>query len=83
MQSLVGPASGQSSWNTAPASRGAVGGVVDVVPGNSYIVGNGPCAAGVTVGYEIGATGSLDLEYFQNSAAPVPIGLYVNVCGTS
>jgi Ubiquitin 3 binding protein But2 C-terminal domain len=53
-------------------------GVVDVQPGNSYVVATFPCQAGEAVSYELASEGTC-LEYFQDFN-PSPIGLYITAC---
>ena len=73
------PADQSTTYNNAPGISGEVGAVSSVAPGNSYTISSGPCAAGQRVGYEVSATGSLALDYFQDFN-PSPIGLYITVC---
>ncbi|KAL9103085.1 MAG: hypothetical protein Q9163_001852, partial [Psora crenata] len=80
---LESPATAQTTFNTVPETEQELGGPASVVLGNNYVIASGPCAAGSTVGYEISATGTLDLNYFQNST-PAPIGLFITTtCGQS
>ncbi|KAL9624901.1 MAG: hypothetical protein Q9160_000948 [Pyrenula sp. 1 TL-2023] len=79
VSSLQSPATQQTTYNSVPGSAGTVGAIDSVTPGNGYVVTSGECPAGQTIGYEVSATATLDLEYFQNFAEPA-IGLYVNVC---
>ncbi|KAL9108836.1 MAG: hypothetical protein Q9227_006493 [Pyrenula ochraceoflavens] len=79
VNALSSPATNSTTFNSVPSSSGTVGNVQSVTPGNSYVVASAPCAAGQAVGYEVTATETLDLEYFQDSDQP-PIGLYVTVC---
>ncbi|NRK12216.1 hypothetical protein F3B08_24295, partial [Salmonella enterica subsp. enterica serovar Typhi] len=76
---LVGPATEQTSYSNVPAVAKDLGGPTSVTPGNEYVIGSGPCYAGETDTYEVSATGSLALNYFQDSAASA-IGLYITVC---
>ncbi|KAJ9661236.1 hypothetical protein H2201_006595 [Coniosporium apollinis] len=78
VDALAQPATEGTSFASMLAGS-RVGGVESVVPGNGYAVASGACRAGARVGYRVGATGTLDLEYFQNSA-PAPLGLYITVC---
>lgn len=76
---LVGPASAQTSYSNVPAVEKDLGGPTSVTPGNEYVIGSGPCYAGETDSYAVSATGSLALNYFQDSDASA-IGLYITVC---
>ena len=76
---LVAPATAQTSYSNVPAVAKDLGGPTSVTPGNEYVIGSGPCYAGETISYEVSATGSLALNYFQDSAASA-IGLYITVC---
>lgn len=76
---LQSPVVEQTTYNTVPATAKDVGTLANLLAGNSYIVASGACFAGQRVGYEVSATGTLDLEYFQNSNEP-PIGLYITAC---
>ena len=76
---LVAPATAQTSYSNVPAVAKDLGGPASVTPGNEYVIGSGPCYAGETISYEVSATGSLALNYFQDSAASA-IGLYITVC---
>lgn len=76
---LKSPATAQTSYSTVPAVESDLGGPASVTPGNEYVISSGSCAAGETVSYEVSATGSMALNYFQDSSAAA-IGLYVTVC---
>lgn len=76
---LSSPATEQTSYNTVPSVASDLGGPSTVSPGNEYIIASGSCPAGSRIGYEVTATGSLDLNYFQNYS-PSPIGFYITVC---
>ena len=76
---LQSPATAQTSYSTVPAVAADLGGPTSVTPGNEYVIASGPCAAGQTVSYEVSATGSLALNYFQDSDAAA-IGFYITVC---
>ena len=79
VKGLKDPATEQTSYDTCPAVAEDVGAVHEVGPGNSYTIASGPCAAGHRIGYEVSATGDLELDYFQDYN-PSPIGLYITVC---
>jgi hypothetical protein len=71
-----------ASQNTSWSNKGtctAVKTVEHVAPGNSYTVVSESCPAGQTVTFQMCATGSLSLEYFQDYN-PSPIGAYVREC---
>lgn len=76
---LSSPATEQTSYNTVPSVSSDLGGPESVTPGNEYVIASGSCAAGQRISYEVTATGSLDLNYFQDFN-PSPIGFYVTVC---
>lgn len=79
---LQSPATAQTTYNTTPAvakDNLLPRTIESVTPGNEYVIATGSCFAGQRVAYEISATDSLSLNYFQNSAA-APIGLYITVC---
>ncbi|KAI9653038.1 MAG: hypothetical protein M1831_006245 [Alyxoria varia] len=79
VKGLKGPATEQTSYGTRPAIAEDVGAVDKISLGNSYTIASGPCAAGHRIGYEVSATGGLELDYFQDYN-PSPIGLYITVC---
>lgn len=76
---LAKPAEEGTTYASVPASAGAVGKVESVVPGNAWVVASAACEAGARVGYEVKATGGLELEWFEDWN-PSPIGLFVTVC---
>ena len=76
---LKNPATAQTSYSTVPSVQTDLGGPTSVLPGNEYVIASGPCAAGQTISYEVSATGSLALNYFQDSSASA-IGFYITVC---
>jgi len=79
---LQSPATQQTTYNTCPAvaKDSLLPRTIDsVTPGNEYVIASGSCFAGQTIAWEVSATGSLSLDYFQNYS-PAPIGLYVTVC---
>ncbi|KAL8994546.1 MAG: hypothetical protein Q9169_005510 [Polycauliona sp. 2 TL-2023] len=79
VERLEEPADSATSFNNQPKVNDTVGVVPDLQPGNSYVIRSGLCYAGSRIGYKVSATGSLDLDYFQDYN-PEPIGLYVTVC---
>lgn len=79
VSSLMSPATQQTTYSSVPPPTETVGHVDNVTPGNGYVIYSGQCAAGSTLGFEVKATSTLDLEYFQDFAEPAT-GLYVNVC---
>ena len=76
---LSSPATEQTSYNTVPSVASHLDGPKSVTPGNEYVIASGSCAAGQRISYEVSATGSLDLNYFQDYN-PSAIGFYVTVC---
>ncbi len=76
---LKSPATEQTSYNTVPSVDYDMGGPTSVTPGNEYVINSRPCSAGQTISFEVSATGSLALNYFQDSTAAA-IGFYVTVC---
>jgi len=76
---LSSPATEKTTYNTVPSVAKGLGGPSSVTPGNEYVIASGSCAAGSRVGYEVSATGSLSLDYFQDSN-PASIGFYITVC---
>ncbi|KAF6229800.1 hypothetical protein HO173_011230 [Letharia columbiana] len=76
---LQSPATEQTSYSTVPAVESDLGGPTSVTPGNEYVIASGSCAAGTRVSYEVSSTGSLALNYFQDSNAAA-IGFYITVC---
>lgn len=76
---LSGPATEETSYNTVPSVAKDLGGPSSVTPGNEYVIASGSCTAGTRIGYEVSATGSLSLNYFQDFN-PSPIGFYITVC---
>lgn len=79
MAQLSSPATEQTTYNTVPSVASDLGGPSSVTPGNEYVIASGSCAAGQRISYDVTATGSLDLNYFQDYN-PSPIGFYVTVC---
>lgn len=79
VKGLQSPADEGTTYNNIPATSGEVGSVPNVASGNSYTIASGPCASGQRIGYEVSATGGLDLNYFQDYN-PSPLGLYITVC---
>ena len=76
---LKSPATEQTSYSTIPNVEKDLGGPTSITPGNEYVIASGSCAAGQTVSYAVSATGSLALNYFQDSVAAA-IGFYITVC---
>ncbi|KAL8902262.1 MAG: hypothetical protein Q9207_004816 [Kuettlingeria erythrocarpa] len=76
---LVSPATAETTYNNQPAVEEAAGSIPDLQAGNSYTLVSGPCFAGERVPLKVSATGSLNLDYFQDFN-PSPIGLYIIVC---
>ncbi|KAF4540796.1 Glycoside hydrolase subgroup catalytic core [Lasiodiplodia theobromae] len=76
---LAAPATEATTYESVPASAGEVGGVEKVTPGNAWVVASAKCEAGSRIGYEVKATGGLELEWFEDWN-PSPIGLFVRVC---
>ena len=76
---LSSPATESTTYKTVPSVAKVLGGPSGVTPGNEYVIASGSCAAGMRVGYEVSATGGLDLNYFQDFN-PSPIGFYITVC---
>ncbi|MCJ1338889.1 hypothetical protein MMC09_004178 [Bachmanniomyces sp. S44760] len=77
---LESPATEQTTYDTVSSVKDTfVNGPGDIQPGNEYVIASGNCPAGERVGYEVSATGSLALKYFQDSN-PSPIGLYIVIC---
>jgi hypothetical protein len=72
------PASQSTSWSNKGTCAPLMT-VPNVAPGNSYNIMSAPCPAGQTVTYQMCATGSLSLNYFQDYN-PSPIGAYVRAC---
>ncbi|KAI4190671.1 MAG: hypothetical protein LQ348_003620 [Seirophora lacunosa] len=79
---LVSPATEETTFNNQPAVNTTVNTIPDVQPGNSYTIGSGGCFAGARSSYKVSATGSLDLEYFQDYN-PSPIGLYITTIASN
>lgn len=76
---LSSPATEQTTYNTIPSVDKDLGGPSSITPGNEYVISSGPCQSGQRIGLEVSATGSLDLNYFQDYN-PSPIGFYITVC---
>ncbi|KAL9013793.1 MAG: hypothetical protein Q9173_001537 [Seirophora scorigena] len=77
---LISPATEETTFNNQSPVNTTVNSIPDVRSGNSYTIGSGICSAGSRSSYKVSATGSLDLEYFQDYN-PSPIGLYITVEG--
>lgn len=76
---LVSASTAETTYNNQPAVNVTFPSIPNLQAGNSYTIGSGGCFAGARVAYKVSATGSLDLNYFQDFN-PAPIGLYVTVC---
>ena len=73
------PATEQTTYNTVGTAVKNYTSIPTVEPGNTYVIGVEECPAGQKVGIEVSATGTLDLQYFQDFN-PAAIGLYVTLC---
>jgi len=72
----------QTTTSTTYQSAGTgseVGSVSNAAAGNSYVIASGSCAAGQSVSYEVSATGSLSLSFFEDWN-PSPIGVFITTC---
>lgn len=78
MTELSGPATTATTFDTTPAVNVTLG-TFEVTAGSSTLIVSGACAAGETVAYELSASGSFALEYFQDYN-PDAIGLYITEC---
>ena len=76
---LKSPATEQTTYRSVPDPVEDLGGPSSVSPGNEYVISSAPCQAGSRQGYKVSATGSFDLNYFQDNN-PSPIGLYITIC---
>lgn len=76
---LKSPVTEQTTYSTVPAVDKDLGGPSSVTAGSEYVIATGSCPAGQKVSYEVTATGSLDLNYFQDYN-PSPIGFFITVC---
>ncbi|KAI4187532.1 MAG: hypothetical protein L6R41_002750 [Letrouitia leprolyta] len=76
---LLAPADSATTYNNQPGVNATVDAVPELQAGNSYVLGSGNCFVNRRIGYKVSATGSLDLNYFQDFN-PEAIGLYVSVC---
>lgn len=79
VERLTNPATEQTTYNSVPDVQRDLGGPADVVAGQEYVIASGACQGGTRIGYKVSATGSLDLNYFQDYN-PSPIGFYITVC---
>lgn len=73
------PATEQTTYNNVGSIVKQYTSVPVVEPGNTYVVGVEECPVGQRVGIEVSATGTLDLQYFQDFN-PAAIGLYITLC---
>ncbi|KAI9698252.1 MAG: hypothetical protein M1820_007522 [Bogoriella megaspora] len=76
---LSSTASASTTYANAPSVKLEVGSVDNVQVGSAYHISSDECPAGTAISFEIKATGSLNLNYFQDYELP-GIGLYVTVC---
>ena len=76
---LQNPATTETTYDTVPPVAADIGTVAAVQAGKSFVIASGACAAGARLGYQVSATRSLDLEYFQDYDT-APIGLYITAC---
>ncbi|KAL8747602.1 MAG: hypothetical protein Q9190_000537 [Brigantiaea leucoxantha] len=76
---LSAPATSETTYNNRPGVAKELTTIANLQPGSSYFIAAGPCYFGERIGYKVSATGTLDLDYFQDYDSP-PIGLYVTLC---
>ncbi|KAG9525196.1 hypothetical protein KCV07_g1540, partial [Aureobasidium melanogenum] len=76
---LTSPAPLSVTYATCPAVKTTLDTISSVTPGNSYVVSSGACQAGSTISILASATGSLNLEYFEDWN-PSAIGLFITSC---
>ncbi|KAG9568746.1 hypothetical protein KCU71_g7118, partial [Aureobasidium melanogenum] len=76
---LTSPAPLSVTYATCPAVKTTLDTIDSVTPGNSYVVSSGACQAGSTISILASATGSLNLEYFEDWN-PSAIGLFITSC---
>lgn len=76
--SLSSPATLSTTYDTCPATSGMLASI-SAMPGNSYVVSSGPCAAGQRIGVLAKATGSYALKFFEDYN-PSPIGVFLTAC---
>ncbi|KAG9666699.1 hypothetical protein KCU99_g9644, partial [Aureobasidium melanogenum] len=76
---LTSPAPLSVTYATTPAVKSTLDTISSVTPGNSYVVSSGACQAGSTISILASATGSLNLEYFEDWN-PSAIGLFITSC---
>ncbi|KAL2357226.1 ubiquitin 3 binding protein But2 C-terminal domain-containing protein [Cryomyces antarcticus] len=75
---LTAPATEQTTYNTVPKVAVELG-TTQVKEGGAYVVTSHACGAGQRIAFEVRATGSLKLDFFQDYN-PSPLGFYVRVC---
>ncbi|KAH0402206.1 hypothetical protein KCU89_g3389, partial [Aureobasidium melanogenum] len=76
---LTSPAPLSVTYATTPAVKSTLDTISSVTPGNSYVVSSGACQAGSTISILASATGSLDLELFEDWN-PSALGLFITSC---
>ncbi|KAH0375256.1 hypothetical protein KCU92_g10233, partial [Aureobasidium melanogenum] len=76
---LTSPAPLSVTYATSPAVKTTLDTISSVTPGNSYVVSSGACQAGSTISILASATGSLDLEFFEDWN-PSALGLFITSC---
>lgn len=76
---LSSPATEKTSYNAVPSVSKDYGGPSSVTPGNEYVIQSSACPGGQRISLRVSATGSLNLNYFQDFN-PSPIGIYITVC---
>ena len=76
---LTSPATAGTTYANAPAVQLNVGSIDNVQPGGAYHISSDNCPADTTVGFQMKATGSLSLNYFEDYNLP-GVGLFVTVC---
>jgi len=77
-QQLAAPASQSTTYATQPKVAKDLG-VFPITPGSATIVASGPCAAGMTVSYELVAQDSTALYFFEDYN-PAALGLFIVAC---
>ncbi|KAI4756118.1 hypothetical protein E4T52_11740 [Aureobasidium sp. EXF-3400] len=76
---LTSPAPLSVTYATSPAVKTTLDTISSVTSGNSYVVSSGACQAGSTISILASATGSLDLELFEDWN-PSALGLFITSC---
>lgn len=79
VKELTSAVTEQTTYATIPKVGATFPELQNVKPGSAYVVATNQCGAGQRIAFEVSATGSLALNFFQDYN-PSPIGFYITTC---